>query len=387
MNVTTPSTEQVLADVVAELALVRAELAELKAARQAAAETDLATDEAPAGEMMVTSRRRLFAIAGGAAAAAVALGTASSATPAAAITGYGVTMVLGAQSDATSVAAKSTHLNYFPAGVSVDGSNYFTVSDLNPTNTSSDYPAAVAGWAFKNLETGVYGFANSGLANGVVGAAYTNNLSYGVWGIAQDGVGVVGESQGTGYDFKANGTGRVNLTSHIAAGAPTSGSYAIGDLIRDDNGDWFVCYDGGTPGSWRKLGGGTTAGALHVINPTRVYDSRLFTGPLAAGFNRVVAINNGIDLTTGAVNNPNVVPDGATAIAYNLTVVPAPGSGYLAVTPGDAADFSASAINWTPTTGSLANGTLVKLDSTRHIKAFARGGATDFIIDVTGYYL
>jgi hypothetical protein len=43
-----------------------------------------------------------------------------------------------------------------------------------------------------------------------------------------------------------------------------------------------------------KFGGTSTAGALHVIDPTRVYDSRKAGGLLASGGTRPVNIANGI---------------------------------------------------------------------------------------------
>ena len=129
---------------------------------------------------------------------------------------------------------------------------------------------------------------------------------------------------------------------------------------------------------------------LTLIEPTRAYDSRQAQpnpGPLGAGQSRVISVADGRALDGGAVIDADVVPAGATAIAYNLTVVDTVGAGFLSVTPGDSATFKASTINWSSSGLILANAGLVKLDGNRQIKVFGGAGSTDFIIDITGYYL
>ncbi len=399
---TPPNIEDIVADLAAELAAVRAELAELKASqRPADVSRPLRISEAeplprPDHEVTTTSRRRLLALAGGAAAAAVAATAATSATPAAAADGSNMVLASGApvNPNATSTATPpATIVNYASATSNTVG--YFVVTDGGAPGAPADpnQVASIAGLAVKNGKTGVFGRSDVVDGNGVMGVATTTagGSGYGVWGQTVSGIGVVGQSTAvTGYDFKAAGQGRILVNNHTLIGPPTSGNYLLGELIRDTAGDWYVCYATGTPGSWRKLGGGTTAGALHVINPTRVYDSRLpgAGGSITSGANRVVNVSNGIDLTTGAVTAPNVVPTGATAIAYNLTIAGATSGGFLAVAPGSATVLGASTINWTAGTPFLANGTLVKLDNQRQIKVFAGGGGTtDFIVDILGYYL
>ncbi len=426
---TTPSTNDLFSSIATELSALRAahaagqqqieelraELALLRNASErdavsaaAVAEVGVATAGAPTSErgavsasepalaaapasapreFVVTSRRRLFAIAGGAAAAAVVVGTSASSTPAAAAaSGYGSPLTLGDVNTAPAGPAQRTQLNYLASSGSVD--NYFLVTDGGAGDGAVLGGSAIGGYAYSNVGTGVYGFSNVANGNGVFGYAFNNAASYGLYGKAQAGVGVAGQSY-SGYDFAGYGSGRLYLHPHVGTGPPYAGAHAIGEIVRDSNGDWYVSYQSGTPGKWRKLGGGTTAGALHVLNPTRVYDSRFpgSGGRMAAGTVRVVSVANGIDIFTGATVTPDVVPSEATAIAFNLTIAGSQGSGYLSVTPGSAATFGASSINWDSRTGVLANGTLVQLDSARQVKVFANGGSTDFIIDVTGYYL
>ncbi len=102
--------------------------------------------------------------------------------------------------------------------------------------------------------------------------------------------------------------------------------------------------------------------------------------------NRVVPVKDGRD-AAGAVIAPDVVPDGAVAVAINVTVASPTGPNFLSVVPGDAAAFTTSTINW-PGGFDAANGATVKLDATRQLKVFCgdQTGSTHVIIDVTGYY-
>ncbi len=126
-----------------------------------------------------------------------------------------------------------------------------------------------------------------------------------------------------------------------------------------------------------------------AINPSRVFDSRFAGGSrIASGQNRLVSVANGYDVTTGLVNAPNVVPVGATAIAFNLTVTATAAQGFLTVAPGTATGIAASSINWRGDGLDIANGLIVQVDSSRQVRVFAGGGGnTDFLIDISGYYL
>lgn len=129
---------------------------------------------------------------------------------------------------------------------------------------------------------------------------------------------------------------------------------------------------------------------FHPIPPTRVYDSRFDALGLLTPSEgtRVTNVNDGIDLGTGAVNAPNVVPAGATAIAYNLTISETQNAGFLAVYPANEATFTASSINWDRTGQLLANAAIVQISTARQVKvSVGGGGSTHYLIDVTGYYL
>ena len=127
-----------------------------------------------------------------------------------------------------------------------------------------------------------------------------------------------------------------------------------------------------------------------AIDPARAYDGRIDSysqsGRLAPNGEKTISIKDGYDLD-GNVITPNVVPAGATAITYNITVTGLTGPNFVAVTPGDATSFSASAINYTST--DLANAGTAQVDSNRQIKLWGGGntGSAFVIIDITGYYL
>ena len=128
----------------------------------------------------------------------------------------------------------------------------------------------------------------------------------------------------------------------------------------------------------------------HPISPVRAFDSRIpaYTGAglLTPSSNRVISIKDGHN-GAGAVNALDAVPVGATAITYNITISGPTGPNFVAVTPGDAGSFVASAINFNGT-ADIANAATVSIDASRQIKVWGgdQGGSAHIIIDVTGYY-
>jgi hypothetical protein len=127
------------------------------------------------------------------------------------------------------------------------------------------------------------------------------------------------------------------------------------------------------------------------IEPARVFDSRQpaypQSGPFAPNTSRVLSVANGRN-AGGTLTRPNVVPTGATAIAYNVTVTGTTGPNFLAVTPGNVGSFTASAINFNGT-ADVANAGIVSIDTNRQIRVWNgnQSGSTHVIIDVTGYFV
>ena len=102
---------------------------------------------------------------------------------------------------------------------------------------------------------------------------------------------------------------------------------------------------------------------------------------------RVISIRDAHD-EAGAVIAFEVVPAGAAAITYNITISAPTGPNFVAVTPGDAATFLASAINFNGT-ADIANAGTVAIGAERTVKVWGgdQSGAMHIIIDVTGYFI
>jgi hypothetical protein len=234
-----------------------------------------------------------------------------------------------------------------------------------------------------------------GVAAGIIGGEFNSGGTgvkatgtfAGVNAVSDVGPGVLAQSgqiavvaTGTLADLMLGGNG--------PAPASRADGHAMGEMLRDAGGSVWVCVADGTPGQWRKLAGPTTAGALHAIEPTRVYDSRWpGRGPIAAGEDRVVAIGTGRNVATGAAEVTGLVPPDARAVQYTLTVVDTVGAGFLALTSEKATTYRASTVNWASTGVSIANSTMGKVTSPS-MKVWCGGaGSTQFVIDVLGYYL
>lgn len=131
----------------------------------------------------------------------------------------------------------------------------------------------------------------------------------------------------------------------------------------------------------------------HPLDPFRAFDSRLasfgaLSGRLTPNATKVIDITDGYDSNGVAIPaQADLVPANATAITYNVTVAGQTGPNFVAVTPGDAASFTASAINYTGA-GSIANGASVTLAPDQTIKVWGgdNTGSAHVIIDVTGFH-
>ena len=181
-------------------------------------------------------------------------------------------------------------------------------------------------------------------------------------------------SQGNGVILLSSITHRFySLDVHLVA-AETSNHVLCGIEVR-----YQVPVSAEDPGT-----------VFHPISPVRAFDSRnpVYPGAglLAPNGSKVISIKDGHD-GAGVVNALDVVPAGATAITYNLTIGAPTGPNFVAVTPGDAASFLASAINFNGT-ADIANAGTVAIDANRQITVWGgdQSGSAHVIIDVTGYY-
>lgn len=266
-------------------------------------------------------------------------------------------MQFGATNNA---AASSTILNADLNGVS-----------LSVTNAASTLSATAIRGTTNGGGTGVYGQVNTPTAD-----------AYGVYGAANGAL---------GYAVVAGG-GQAQMLLAGSVASPVAGavSHRVGEVVCDLNGVYWACISDGTPGAWRVLAAPASAGSFHAITPSRVYDSRKpSVNPLSTGQNRTVSVADRIDPATGIVVQSGVVPAGATAISYNVTIVGTVGTnGYLAINEGGNAVVTASVINWYGSGQTAANSSQVMVSASRQITVICGGTATstNFIIDVVGYY-
>ncbi len=159
-----------------------------------------------------------------------------------------------------------------------------------------------------------------------------------------------------------------------AADEPTKSATAVDRPVERDGVDQFQA----------QVSGGTFV----PINPYRTFDSR----PFADGF-----LFPGEEVYFEVITDVNgipQIPEGATAVSYNLTATGTLGAeGYLAVFPADINWPGNSSINWFGSSLSIANGGVValgNLDGPGQISVYCGGvpmTGTDFIVDITGYYI
>ncbi len=301
--------------------------------------------------------------------------------------GTTMTNAMGVSTQDTRGNALNAH-NYGEAGTAVTAeSNVGTAIIGTSVNDEPSDPRGI----------GVIGIANG---TGVVGTGsqVLGDQGYGVRGNGR--IGVAGS--GTGYAFAAEDgeKAQVHLATVTGAAVPRTApaerldDHERGEIEPDGDGNLWYCVESGVPGVWRKLTGLDAAGSFHAVVPYRAFDTRRpipSPGKLdSTALPRVVGISSQRDNITGATVATDLVPVGATAVAYNITVVETEDRGNLTVAPGDATEASASTINWDKPNAIVANSAIVGLDDQRRIKVFNNTtipSATHFVIDISGYFL
>lgn len=116
-----------------------------------------------------------------------------------------------------------------------------------------------------------------------------------------------------------------------------------------------------------------TDGRFHLIPPVREVDTRF-----GVGFGRLGA-------GSAATLNPTSVPDGAPALAQNLTMVRTGGRGYVTAFPASVAQPEVSNVNASGSNQTRAALALTKLNSGAE-RLFAGESGTDLIVDVFGWF-
>jgi hypothetical protein len=408
----------------AELAELRKEVATLQARPpvQAASTTLQETDaDAPA-----SNRRGFLRLAGAAAVGATAVAVAGTSQQAAAATGG---PVLIGQSNSASAVNDTTRL-FSPSATALDDQTFlvqnFSLGSLTPP---SDHRVAVAGMTsgadtVTSFRTGVYGRTSapasvggqgvfgssegpdnpfaSGFSFGVVGTGGTDGYgvfayspvgaaAVGVLGRADEGFGVIASSF-TGVSLYVRNGGRV-LQDLRATGAPASGAFTIGEMIRDGVGDMYICTASGTPGTWRKVTAqhpsyANAGGSINLLaRPIRLIDTRGNGAPITNGSAKLTPGTALSAQITGTVADSLSVPAGAKGILGNLTATEATGNGFALVWPVGQPQPATSNINYSVTTSTpaIANYFISAIDAAGKLNVMCSAASTHVLLDVFGF--
>lgn len=124
------------------------------------------------------------------------------------------------------------------------------------------------------------------------------------------------------------------------------------------------------------------------INPYRTFDSRGLSYYLQGGY------TNRFDVLTDQYG-VSQIPYGAVAVTYNLTVTSTFGEGFFSIYPVDIYWPGTSSVNWISSGQTIANGGVVAIGDYAGVYGGVEvyvgpnrpGVATDYIIDITGYYI
>ena len=343
------------------------------------------TPAPPAPDVVAAPRhlsRRGVIGAGAAAAAAGAAGLVAGAPSAAATDGGN--LVLGTYTN-TSAGATAIVLTGHP------GYGFGSIDTSYP-GTFTIYQPALFGYAAGSASNVGGMFSSS--ADQAYGAVASSSGTYGTGLVAaaggDNGTGLLATSQ------SATGTGAVVAGDHVALQlapfslvrtAPTGDSvpHQQGDLVEDSSGNLWLCTQAGTPGTWRKLAGPDTAGALHVLPvPVRVYDSRAGAPPHVAPQTPLAANTaRRLDLKV----NGSGVPAGASAVLLTCMVVNATaGSGNLTVWANGHSRPASNTLVWGGTSGRASTQAISAVDASAKVLVQA-SIQTDLVLDVVGYHL
>ena len=361
---------------------LQARIDQLEAERAGPPVGDVApADPTPgAAEPLRLGRRRAIAGLAGAAAAGTAVALAS-ASPAAAANGQALTVGV------TNNTATAPTLLAVPGNVT--GPYGLAVAETGVSGVSTTRRAGLLGVA----RGGSFHTALRGVG---VGTSNTGSRVDGVTGESTGGIG--GRFTSTALDQPAviavntnhlgvtagGKLGQVRLVPSlpVPSALPEARMGALymqapSDLDETVDGTLWACVRGGTTGTWRKLAGHDTAGALHILPvPQRAYDSRS-SQMLSGGVARTV------DLSANGG-----VPRGATgAIVTVLLVGAATGNGNLTIwANGRDKPPAANTLVWGGNAKRFTTQTLTAVDAQARVRVEANL-QTHVVLDVVGYHL
>jgi hypothetical protein len=237
----------------------------------------------------------------------------------------------------------------------------------------------------KRFVAGVAGIGAMGLVSGV--AATHSVLAETVADNA-----IEATSGSGGYALLASSAfAPIRMVPTGSTGAPSAGAHQAGELYVDSAGSLFYCAVAGSPGTWRRLAGSSTAGALQLLpSPARVVDTLNAGG--AGGFNGSIT-NTTKTFTIAGVGG---IPANAVSVMGNITAFAPnfasggsfPGTGSVLVFP-TATDGASG-----PNASTLAFSAPQTLIANNFTSGLVNGKLGVFVyqsarvaIDIVGYYL
>jgi hypothetical protein len=153
-------------------------------------------------------------------------------------------------------------------------------------------------------------------------------------------------------------------------------------------------------GGWYSVRANSPASNFVAISPTRVLNTRIdagLTGQFGSATPRLLDVTGTIPIVLpgNVISSGAPVPDGATAIVANVTVVTPTTNGFVSVRPGDATGSPATAsVNFSSPGVVVGNSVTVELPTAGinagQIQLWFQGtipsATTHLVIDILGYY-
>jgi hypothetical protein len=238
---------------------------------------------------------------------------------------------------------------------------------------------------------GFLGSTSDATAAGLGGQDTSTTGGMGVMAASTNGLGLVGQG----------GRAPLRLLPSTALGPPTAGDHARGEVFVDVFGDFFVCSNPGTPGTWQRVtpaapgynnnepGSIGLSGSVNLLSaPIRVFDSRQTGAANPSDPSRpagpVPALSTTDLQIAGATVGSVSIPAGIVGVIGNVTAVGPAGGGWLTLFPTGGAQPLVSSLNFQSGDAARGNFCVVGLSGTGKLSVFNEV-QTDVVFDVAGF--
>lgn len=154
--------------------------------------------------------------------------------------------------------------------------------------------------------------------------------------------------RGTNYSLSAlNFTGLLTTT-----GSPTTGTYAVGDVVMDSAGSFYRCTSAGTPGSWTGGGNGVTnALTFNIARNYKVSSG----GVIAGGSLGTLSDTSNTFTSTDVGKSITVVGAGAAGVDFTTTIATIASSTSVTLTAAASTAVSAATYGYGTDDGPAIN--------------------------------